>query len=202
MILGIISLAGSSAPTTQVQGDGYYGGVVYYYPAPQVVYYRPYTPTYYARTAYYASPGPYYSYYAPCVYDVRPTTREESYSYQQSNRSGYSPRQPSAGKPTTTATVGAYDNQFSPQTINVQPGTTVRWVNYGRHSHTVTANNDSWDSGDIKPGASYSATFKQPGTYYYYCRHHTQDKMQGTIVVGASGARGDGVSSSSSSSGY
>ena len=74
--------------------------------------------------------------------------------------------------------------------INVQPGTTVRWVNYGQHSHTVTANDGSWDSGDIKPGASYSATFKQPGTYYYYCRHHTQDKMQGVVNVGSGSGNG------------
>jgi plastocyanin len=99
--------------------------------------------------------------------------------------------------PATTATVAAYDNRFEPSTINVQPGTTVRWVNYGHHSHTVTATDGRWDSGDIKPGASYSATFKQPGTYYYYCRHHTQDNMKGTVVVSASGGSAAGGTSSS-----
>jgi plastocyanin len=94
-------------------------------------------------------------------------------------------------------TVGVYDNRFSPQSINVQPGTTIRWVNYGQHNHTATAKNGSWDSGDIKPGASYSATFKHPGTYYYYCRHHTQDRMQGIVVVGSSDSRGNGGTSSS-----
>jgi len=92
--------------------------------------------------------------------------------------------------PTTVTTVGAYDNRFTPQSINVQPGTTVRWVNYGHHAHTVTADDGSWDSGDIQPGASYSATFKNPGTYYYYCRHHTQDRMQGVVVVGSGGENG------------
>jgi plastocyanin len=93
--------------------------------------------------------------------------------------------------------VGAYDNRFSPQTINVQPGTTVRWVNYGQHPHTVTADDESWDSGDIQPGASYSATFNNPGTYYYYCRHHTQDKMQGVVVVGSATGSGNGGNRSS-----
>ncbi len=131
------------------------------------------------------------------LYYETPVYCEPTQSYERSETSGYSPRQPSPAKPSTVSTVGAYDNRFSPQTINVPPGTTVRWVNYGHHDHTVTANDGSWDSGDIKPGASYSATFKQPGTYYYYCRHHTQDKMQGVVVVGSSDGRGNGGANSS-----
>jgi plastocyanin len=88
--------------------------------------------------------------------------------------------------PLTVSTVGVHDNRFSPQTINVQPGTTIRWVNYGEHDHTITANDGSWDSGDLKQGATYSATFRRPGTYIYYCRHHSQDRMQGVVVVGKS----------------
>jgi plastocyanin len=179
----------------QVQGNDYYGGATYYYPAPSVVYYRPYAPAYYSysRPTYY-----YYPYSSPCVDYSTPMYHEPSFSYQRSDARGYSSRQASPSQPTTTATVGAYNNRFEPQTINVQPGTTVRWVNYGEHPHTVTANNDSWDSGDIQPGASYSATFKRPGRYYYYCRHHTQDRMQGVVVVGSStgnetgGARSSG----------
>jgi hypothetical protein len=87
--------------------------------------------------------------------------------------------------------VTAYDNSFEPQTIHVQPGTTVRWVNRGRHAHTVTAEDDRWDSGDIRPAASYTATFQRPGTYDYFCRHH--EGMRGTVVVGngASGGYGE-----------
>jgi plastocyanin len=100
-----------------------------------------------------------------------------------------------AASPATVVTVGLYDNYFQPRTLNVQPGTTVKWVNYGRHTHTVTANNASWDSGDIAPGESYSATFRQPGTYNYHCHHHTQQRMEGTIVVGR-GGEGNGRSAS------
>jgi plastocyanin len=176
----------------QVQGNDYYGG--YYYPAPSVVYYRSYPPVYYSysRPTYY-----YYSYSLPCVDYSSPMSYEPSYSDQPSDARRYSSAQPRTSQPTTTVTVGAYDNRFEPQRINVQPGTTVRWVNYGLHAHTVTANNDSWDSGDIQPGASYSATFKRPGTYYYYCRHHTQDRMQGVVVVGSSGDDGTGGAKSS-----
>jgi plastocyanin len=209
----VIALVAWLAGTTSlVYGDGY-GSVVYYYPAPQVVYYRPYAPMYYSRPMYHSTPM-YSSYSAPCVYYVRPVYCEPTYSYPSSNSGGYSSEansyqrsdsgghssgQPSWSQPTTTATVGAYDNRFTPETVNVQLGTTVRWVNHGHHPHTVTANDGSWDSGDIQPGASYSATFNHPGTYYYYCRHHTQDRMQGVVVVGSATDSGNG---SSRSTGY
>jgi plastocyanin len=174
---------------TAEKGYGYDGGVVYYYPAPRVAYYSSYTPVYYSRPVYNAQPT-YYSYYSPCVCYTPPDSCQESYSDQRSDARGYSQEQPTPAQPTTSATVGAYDNRFSPQSINVQPGTTVRWVNYGQHSHTITSNDNRWDSGDIKPGATYSATFKHPGTYYYYCRHHTQDKMRGVIVVASAAVNG------------
>lgn len=98
----------------------------------------------------------------------------------------------------TTITVEAYDNYFQPTTLNIQPGTTVRWVNRGRHTHTVTSNDRRWDSGDIKPGATWSGTFRHPGTYNYYCLHHTGEKMQGTIVVGG----GEPAQGGSGATGY
>src|SRR5947208_16998079 len=42
-------------------------------------------------------------------------------------------------RPMTAAVIGAYDDYFGPQRIDVQPGATVRGVNYGRHPHTPTA---------------------------------------------------------------
>jgi plastocyanin len=181
-ILVVVLLVIGFGMPEQLQGNDFYGGVTYYYSAPSVVYYRSYAPVYYSysRPTYY-----YYSYSSPCVDYSPPMSYEPSYSHQRSDTREYSSRQASPSAPTTIATVGAYDNRFEPQTINVQPGSTVRWVNYGQHAHTVTAGDDSWDSGDVQPGASYSVTFKRPGTYYYYCRHHTQDRMQGVVVVGA-----------------
>ena len=140
------------------------------------VYYQP-MPVYYGQS-YYCPP----MYYQPRVYYAPP---------------GYS-----AARPTTTASVGAYDDYFQPKTINIQPGTTVRWVNYGKHTHTVTAKDGRWDSGDIPPGASYTVTFRTPGTYYYYCRHHMKEKMEGTIVVGRGGSGTSGGYGGSGSSGY
>jgi len=93
------------------------------------------------------------------------------------------------GTDSATVTVDIQDNAFRPERISVRPGATVRWVNDGQHAHTVTAQDGRWDSGDIAPGASYSQTFRSPGTYDYYCRHHKG--MKGTVVVGdAAGANG------------
>jgi plastocyanin len=144
------------------------------------------TPAY--TTSYYSARMVHYQ---PCLpaHSSRMYSAPPNYQQPYGGQPSYAPGR-SPMRPTTTISVGAYDNRFEPQTINVQPGTTVRWVNYGRHNHTVTSNDERWDSGDIRPGASYSATFVHPGTYYYYCRHHTQDKMQGTIVVGGAPASG------------
>jgi plastocyanin len=136
-----------------------------------MIYYEPYMPAYctidYAPRAAYAPPM--------------------HYEQRQSAPPSYAPRT-SPARAATSVTVAAYDNYFEPKTVNIQPGTTVRWVNRGKHAHTVTANDERWDSGDIQPGAVYSATFQKAGSYYYYCRHHTRDKMQGVIVVANGGA--------------
>src|SRR5437660_1487384 len=107
-----------------------------------------------------------------------------------SSRASYGPpmyHQPSYAGPRRVINIGMYDDYFQPGTINVPPGTIIRFVNYGRHTHTVTARDGTWDSGDLPPGANYSGQFTYPGTYYIYCRHHTKEKMQGTIVVGGGG---------------
>jgi plastocyanin len=79
--------------------------------------------------------------------------------------------------------VGIYDNQFGPAAVTVTAGATVRWVNRGQHSHTVTSHAVLFDSGGLAPGATFALTFPRPGTYYFYCRFHPQE-MRGTVIVG------------------
>jgi plastocyanin len=71
---------------------------------------------------------------------------------------------------------------FSPATIEVAPGTTVTWTNADAAPHTSTGKNGAWDSGTLAPGASFSVTFRTPGTYEYACMIHPF--MHGTVVVG------------------
>lgn len=73
---------------------------------------------------------------------------------------------------------------YSPAKITVMIGmnSTVTWVNDDSTPHTVTANDHSFDSGNINPGGSFTYTFNLPGTYTYYCIYHTA-WMKGEVVV-------------------
>jgi len=79
--------------------------------------------------------------------------------------------------------IGAYDNSFTPRTLYVPVGATVVWTNHGRHTHTVTADDSSWGSGDLAPDRSYAVMFTLPGKFHYHCGHHKG--MKGTVVVGS-----------------
>ena len=70
---------------------------------------------------------------------------------------------------------------FTPATITVTAGTTVTWKNNDNMTHTVTANDDSYDSGNIGSGSSFSKTFSIAGTYPYHCSIHPS--MTGKVVV-------------------
>ena len=84
-------------------------------------------------------------------------------------------------------TVQMLDSTFELRTVTVSIGTTLSWTNDGQIVHTATADNGSFDTGDVAPGAtSTSVTFDQPGTYPYFCRYHGSPGgrgMAGTIVV-------------------
>src|SRR6266487_1609468 len=70
---------------------------------------------------------------------------------------------------TSGPTVSAIDNAFSPKEFHIKAGETVTWVNNGQTSHSVTADDNSYDSGLFGPGAQYSHKFIEPGRYSYYC---------------------------------
>jgi len=163
-------------------GGSYYGGVAYspYYPmyvGSPVVYSRPMyygPPTVYGRTTYYEPPivyGRRVSYDPPVVYS-------RSMYYQPPVDSQPAER---IDRPAGSTTVGMYDDRFDPPTLTVPSGTTVRWVNNGIRNHTVTSATNDWDSGDLAPGQSYSATFKTPGVHEYFSQHHKD--MRGRIIV-------------------
>lgn len=73
------------------------------------------------------------------------------------------------------------NSAFSNTSITVAVGATVIWVNNDNMVHTVTADDGSFNSGDIQVNGSFSKTFNSTGTYPYHCIYHTG--MTGTIVV-------------------
>jgi len=70
---------------------------------------------------------------------------------------------------------------FTSNNIPVTKGTTIKWTNNDGVTHTVTADDGSFDSGSLTNGASFSHTFSTAGTYTYHCSIHTT--MTGTVTV-------------------
>jgi plastocyanin len=70
---------------------------------------------------------------------------------------------------------------YEPARIEINAGTTVVWRNNDQVEHTVTASDRSWDSGIIRPGATWERTFTRPGTYEFYCTPHPF--MKGVVIV-------------------
>ncbi len=77
-------------------------------------------------------------------------------------------------------------NSFNPNSLTVQAGTTVNWVNLDSTTHRVTSNLDVFDSGNLTKDQSYSYTFTQPGSYQYHCTIHPNEV--GIIIVTESSA--------------
>lgn len=93
-----------------------------------------------------------------------------------------------------SASVSLSGNQFSPKTLEVDAGTTVTWRNDDPRNHTVTADDQSFDShpncgGDcMQQGQTFSRTFNTAATVAYHCKIHGGQGgtgMSGTIVVRA-----------------
>ncbi len=85
-----------------------------------------------------------------------------------------------------------YQYCFRPATITVAAGDTVTWTSSSSAPHTVTADNGSFDSGDVVAGGTYKHTFTTPGvTVAYHCSIHPY--MTGSVTV-----TGSAQSSSSS----
>ena len=56
------------------------------------------------------------------------------------------------------------DFKFDPETIRVEAGTELTWTNSDDAPHTATADDGSFDTGDLAKGDSKSVAFDRPGT--------------------------------------
>lgn len=62
---------------------------------------------------------------------------------------------------------------FATSNLQVQVGTTVTWTNNDNATHTVTADDGSFNSGDLAHGNTYSHTFTTAGAVHYHCKYHS-----------------------------
>ena len=70
---------------------------------------------------------------------------------------------------------------FAPGEIQVLLGDTVVWRNGDGTNHTVTSDDDLFDSGFIAPGLTYAQAFTKTGTFLYHCTIHKT--MRGEVIV-------------------
>ncbi|WP_292288909.1 cupredoxin domain-containing protein [Marivita sp.] len=70
---------------------------------------------------------------------------------------------------------------FEPPTISVAAGTEVVWTNVDVLVHTTTADDGTWDSGNLGMNETFSFVASEPGTYPYFCSIHPS--MVGELVV-------------------
>jgi hypothetical protein len=66
-----------------------------------------------------------------------------------------------------TKTISIKDFAFDPKTISVNVGDTITWTNEGPSPHTVTADDGSFDAGNLDKGATFSHTFDKAGTLWF-----------------------------------
>jgi plastocyanin len=70
---------------------------------------------------------------------------------------------------------------YTPGRIVVTAGTPITVTNADGTKHTLTADNGSFDTGDLAGGGHGSVTIAAPGKYAYHCAIHNY--MTGTIEV-------------------
>jgi plastocyanin len=87
-----------------------------------------------------------------------------------------------------TVTIEIGDNTFTPAILDVAAGTTVVWKHNGARPHTVTADDATFDSGQLGNGDTFEFTFDTATTIAYHCEFHGRvggEGMSGTINVAA-----------------
>ena len=68
--------------------------------------------------------------------------------------------------------VSIQNSAYNPADATVMVGGSILWANSDNVVHTVTADNGSFDSGDLQPGTTFGFTFNEIGPHYYHCKYH------------------------------
>lgn len=94
---------------------------------------------------------------------------------------GYGSNNGNNSNNTSTNSVSISGMAFNSSNITVKPGITVTWTNNEYMKHTVTADDNSFTSGDLNYGDKFTHTFNSAGTYSYHCQYHAS--MTGAVNV-------------------
>lgn len=112
--------------------------------------------------------------------ETTPPASEETTEETESMESTESEPAPS-GEAKKSEKVDIVEFTYQPDPVVVQTGGKVIWQNQDTAPHTATADDGSFDTGTIEKGKIGSATFKEAGTFTYFCEIHPT--MKGTVEV-------------------
>jgi plastocyanin len=85
--------------------------------------------------------------------------------------------------PAQTSTVTIQMFTYSPDPVTVAVGDSIQWINQDDMIHTATADDGTWNTGDISGGTtSAPIIFGRAGTFPYHCI--PRPGMKGTVQVG------------------
>lgn len=104
-------------------------------------------------------------------------TENESTEDDETTESGTTP----SGEPEGSEKVEIVEFTYQPDPVVVRTGGKVIWQNEDTAPHTATADDGSFDTGTLERGKLKSETFKEAGTYPYFCEIHPT--MHGTVEV-------------------
>ncbi len=111
-----------------------------------------------------------------------PPATEESTSEETGEEAESTESEPApSGEAQKSEKVQIVEFTYEPDPVVVQAGGKVIWQNEDTAPHTATADDGSFDTGIIEKGKLGSATFKEPGTFTYFCEVHPT--MHGTVEV-------------------
>jgi|SRR5579862_6989898 len=83
--------------------------------------------------------------------------------------------------PAKTVAIDIDNFKFGIVSLEAAIGTTVTWTNRDDVPHTVVSTTKLFKSPPLDTGEAFSYTFKEAGTFEYYCSLHP--RMTGKIVV-------------------
>ena len=88
---------------------------------------------------------------------------------------------PAAAPPEETTENEIIEFVFTPVHMQVSVGDTATWTNQDEAPHTATADDGSFDTGNLDQGQSGEVTFDEAGTFTYFCEIHPD--MVGAVTV-------------------
>jgi plastocyanin len=109
--------------------------------------------------------------------ETDPTTGESTATTSEPGGNAPAP----SGEAVRAAKVKIVEFVYGPDPVTIQVGGKVTWQNEDAAPHTATADDGSFDTDTIEQGKIKSETFKQAGTYPYFCEIHPT--MHGTVEV-------------------